>query len=763
LRPLADLFDSASISLSPDLSAAAGRPVLRVAGQPVDDCRVEQATHTLRFGPFRLIPSERVVLKDGEPITLTPKAFDLLVYMASHPGRLLSKDELLKAVWRDVVVEESNLSSNVFGIRRALGEDDDGKRYIETVPKRGYRFVPRVTVEHGGHAFPGGHPAEVATVQTPQPVRRFPAPVWVFAVIVIGVTLGALLTAALTRRTTSSVSVASPLRFQEPVWGRLAESRIFSVSPDGQQIALATEGTDGVLRFWVRSLSALAPMPVAGSEQFAIAPPVIWSPDSRAMAITGIGGLRRINLSGGPSQPLCAMTVPAVGGSWNRDGVILTGNPVGGILQCPASGGTAAAVTHVDPQQPEGHLFPSFLPDGRHYLYLRIARANPEHSGVYVSELGSAAEPGEPLIVTGFQATFVESVDDGPGVIVFARDGRLFGQRFSNESFTLLGAPTQLADRIGSYLDFAYFAASPTTLVYRAPEPPSQLKWFNRDGREIGRVGDPQHVAGLALAPSDDRALVARHAPQSVVAQDLWLFDLTSPMPARRLTFAPTLEFWPVWVGNDQFVYGAGGGPAGVYRQAIDGDPQLLFKTSGEGFPTSAVPTGDAFVFTTFRRPGDGADIWMWAAAGPPEGMPLVEREFDQTQAQLSPDGKWVAYVSNETGRNEVFLASFRFDRMKSRPLAHEGVPVSNSGGVAPRWRADGRELFYLASDGWVMSVRVDTTGAQPSAAERLFTVTSVGTEWGVTRDGRRFLFAVPTESSPPLNVVTGWQALIPH
>jgi DNA-binding winged helix-turn-helix (wHTH) protein/Tol biopolymer transport system component len=735
---------------------------LRVAGQPIDDCRVEQATHTLRFGPVRLIPFERIVLKDGEPVTLTPKAFDLLAYMASHPGRLLSKDELLRAVWPDVTVEESNLSYNVFAIRRALGEDDDGKRYIETVPKRGYRFVPHVTVDDANHAISGGHPAEGAGVQAPPSIRPFPTPVWVFAILAVGVTLGALLTGAL-RRTTSSVSGASPLRFQEPVWGRLAESRIFSVSPDGQQIALATEGTDGVLRFWVRALSSLAPMPVPGSEQFAIAPPVIWSPDSGAMAITGIGGLRRINLSGGPSQPLCAMTVPAVGGSWNRDGVILTGNPTGGILQCPASGGTAAAVTHVDPQQPEGHLFPSFLPDGRHYLYLRIARANPERSGVYVSELGSAVEPGEPLIVTGFQATFVESVDDGPGVIVFARDGRLFGQRFDDENLTLRGAPTLLADRIGSYLDFAYFAASATTLVYRAPEPPSQLTWFNREGREIGRVGDPQHVAGLALAPSDDRVLVARHAPQSVVAQDLWLFDLTSPTPPRRLTFAPTLEFWPVWVGNHQFVFGAGGGPAGVYRQAIDGDRQLLFKPNGEGFPTSAVPTGDAFAFTTFRRPGEGADIWIWAAAGPLEGTPLVEREFDQTQAQLSPDGKWIAYVSNETGRNEVFLASFQFDRMKGRALAPEGVPVSNSGGVAPRWRADGRELFYLAADGWVISVRVDTRGAQPSTAERLFTVASAGTEWGVTRDGNRFLFAVPTESSKPLNVMTGWQKLVPR
>ena len=169
-------------------------------------------------------------------------------------------------------------------------------------------------------------------------------------------------------------------------------------------------------------------------------------------------------------------------------------------------------------------------------------------------------------------------------MIVFARDGRLFGQRFDEKALRLLNAPTQLADHIGSYLDFAYFAASPRTLVYRAPEPPSQLTWFEKDGRVVERLGDPQHVAGLALAPSGNRVLFARHAPQSVVDQDLWLLDGAPPMPARRVTFAPTLEFWPVWAGNDRFVYGGGGGRAGVYRQAIGGERELLFKTgSGMG------------------------------------------------------------------------------------------------------------------------------------------------------------------------------------
>ena len=165
--------------------------------------------------------------------------------------------------------------------------------------------------------------------------------------------------------------------------------------------------------------------------------------------------------------------------------MILTGNPTGGILQCPASGGNRrrcdACRSATAGRPPVSFLPVRWSPLSVFACGTVQTRSTPASTS---SELGSAAEPGAPLIATGFQATFVASVDDSPGVIVFARDGRLFGQHFDDENLKLLGAPTQLADRIGSYLDFAYFAASPTTLVYRAPEPPSQLTWFSRDGRD---------------------------------------------------------------------------------------------------------------------------------------------------------------------------------------------------------------------------------------------------------------------------------------
>ena len=613
----------------------------------VDDSPVERSPRGFRFGPVTLIPAERLVLKDGRPVTLTPKAFDLLAFMAAHPGRLLTKDELMQAVWPDAIVEESNLSYNVFAIRKALGEGEDTERYVETVPKRGYRFFPQVVpFDDNGNGplkdqpqvpsddFVASNDSDrvgIEGVEVPLSTRlAHVAPArarwrpWIF--FASGLAIGALAAVLTLHPQQYRVSSERPLHFQEPVWGRLAESGVFSVSPDGRHVVLATAGPDGVMRFWARTMSALAPYPLAGSDVFTIAPPVIWSPDSRFLAITGERGLRRISLSGGTAQTICETNVPlpAVGGDWNRDGVILLGNPTGGIARCSEAGGGATLVTHPEPSTLEGHLMPSFLSDGRRFIYLRIVRSKPEQSGIYVGDLGSeSAGQGKRLIATGFPAQHVPSADEGPGFIVFAQDGALFAQRFDEVQLTLTGEPRRLADRIGSYLDWASFAVSPTTLVYRAPEPPFQLTWFDRQGRDVGHIGAPEHVAGLALSPDGGHAIVAKHAPQSVVDQDLWLYDLTRRANPTRQTSAPSLEFWPLWVTNDRFVYGLGGGDSGVYQQTVGGDGQLMFKTDQVAFPTSATGTDASCCSPPFETPREDLTSGRGQPRAPKAASPL--------------------------------------------------------------------------------------------------------------------------------------------
>jgi eukaryotic-like serine/threonine-protein kinase len=699
---------------------------------------VKRTGEILQFGPVTLIPEERVVLKSGKAVPLTPKAYDLLAFLASNPGRLLTKDELMQAVWPDTVVEEANLAYNVFAIRKALGDSEETERYIETVPKRGYRFIARVE-----------RAQDRATVT---PALRRP---WMF--VAAGVVLGAVGVAGLGRLGARPAPVVTLLQFQERAWGRPGAPALFFVSPDGRHLEVSTETADGIERVWIRTLSALSPRALPGTES-AFAPPVIWSPDSTMLAFDTVGSLRKVSLAGGAPQKVCDLAGTAVGGSWNRAGVIIVGNPFGGVLQCPAAGGVASPATFVDPSARETHVFPSFLSDGRRFIYLRVSRTTPEQSGVYLTELNAPVPGiGTRLITTGFAATYVLGANGGRGKVVFARDGALFAQELDEERLALRGEPLKLADSIGSYLDWPYFSASTTTLVYRAPDPPVQLSWFDRQGHDLGRVGSPQHVAGLALSPDGHRILVARHAPQSTADQDLWLHESHRE---RRMTSAPTLEFWPVWSSDDRFVYGSGGGGTGVYQQAVGADRQLVFDSGQFDMPTSVSADGKLTLFTTVRDPAMRTDVWVRAAEGPASaGVPLVRRAFDQGQAQFSPDARWVAYVSNESGRNEVFVAEFRVDPKTGQPTLGDSSPVSDGGGFAPRWRGDGRELFYLTADGSLMVVEVSSTkGFSAGPSTRLFAVPGAFPEWGVTRDGNRFLLAVPVEPPPPFTIIQGWQ-----
>jgi hypothetical protein len=511
-------------------------------------------------------------------------------------------------------------------------------------------------------------------------------------------------------------------------------------------------------------MNTLQPVPLPGTEVFAIIPPVVWSPDSRFVAFDPGYAVKKASLDGGAPQSVCEMPGTAVGGSWNSAGVILLGNAAGGLVRCPASGGGARAVTVADLSKGERHLFPSFLSDGRHFIYLRISRTNPETSGIYVGELGAdSTAVGNRLITTGFGAAFVAAAGPGPGAIVFARDEALFAQRFDEQRRELIGDPIRLAEGIGSYLDGAFFSVSPKTLVYRAPEPESRLTWYDREGKELGRVGSPARFSGLSLSPDGARALVTTHAPQGTVNSDLWLFDLRRTATPRRLTFGPALEFWPTWSANDRFVFGSAGGSSGVYQETLGGDRQLLFKTGGPELPTSSSPDGRILLYTTITGPATGGDVYVRIGQGASaSSQAFLRGARDQSDAQLSPDRRLVAYVSNEAGPNDVFVTAFRFDSATASVTAGESIRISEGGGFSPRWRRDGRELFYLTPDGSMMAVEIDAKGEfRAGAAKPLFKVPGVIPEWGVTEDAR-FLFAVPVSPPPPFNVVQDWQATLP-
>jgi Tol biopolymer transport system component len=223
------------------------------------------------------------------------------------------------------------------------------------------------------------------------------------------------------------------------------------------------------------------------------------------------------------------------------------------------------------------------------------------------------------------------------------------------------------------------------------------------------------------------------------------------------------LEFSPVWDGSDQLVFGTGGGPSGVYEMSVSGAerPRLLFQTGQTEFPTSVSRDSRFLLYRGMGTGRTGTDLWAYPLGRHRvvEPRPFLSREFDQEQGQFSPDGRWAAYVSNESGPREVFIASSSLDAATGFARAGSGEQLSKGGGTSPRWRGDGRELFYLASDGTVMSVDLSTArGFAAGAPTPLFRVAGVLPDWGVSPDGNRFLLAVPVRSPPPFDVVLNWQ-----
>jgi hypothetical protein len=216
------------------------------------------------------------------------------------------------------------------------------------------------------------------------------------------------------------------------------------------------------------------PFPLPGTDVFTILPPMFWSPDSQSVAFQSGGQIKIVRLSGGAPQAVCSMDGAAVGGCWNRDNLILLGNAAAGVLKCPASGGIPTPVT--TPAQSEIDLYPSFLSDGRRFLFLRVSRSRPEQSGIFIGDLNAPPDVrSDRLIATGFGAAFVPPVDSALGVIVFAQDGMLYAQHFDEQRLEQTGEPVCLADRVGSYLDGAFFSVSARTLVHRSPDPDFQL------------------------------------------------------------------------------------------------------------------------------------------------------------------------------------------------------------------------------------------------------------------------------------------------
>ena len=591
---------------------------------------------------------------------------------------------------------------------------------------------------------------------------------WAFAVLAV------LVAAALAfqRPRTTGTLTATAVRFQIPTGLNLAESQQFSLSPDGKRLVFAGAGADGVMRLWIRALDSLETRPLAGTDTDVVdlIPPMIWSPDSRFVAYDNRGQLKRLDVNGGAPQVICAPPGFAVGGTWNRDGVILIGNVRGGLARCPATGGAATIVTTLDvAREEEAHLLPTFLPDGRHFLYLAASRTKPENTAIYFDSIdgGTSPPPRQLVAATGLgPAQFAADPSDasGAGYLLYARGETLFAHRFDPAGGRVLGEAAQLVEHVSWYRDGSNFSTSANgTLVYRATSRPLVLTWFDRRGTALERVSQPGQFFNVALSPDGTHAAVSRENPQRQPDQDIWLMDLKGGA-SRRLTFDPSVDETPLWFPNSVDILFRQGQDFAVKR--IDGlsRERTIYASPRQKFPTDVSPDGGWVLFhEQTLDPVKKTDIFVVRSSGG-DAVPVVEGPLEQSQAVFSPDGRAIAYVSNESGVSELFVQPFS-PPGAAAPRGGGRVLVSNGGGTTPRWRGDGKELLYLAPDGALMASECVTTDApRCSAPHSLFKVPGVQSGWGVSRDGARFLFAVSSGTSEPepFSVILNWIATLP-
>src|SRR5262245_17298650 len=540
-----------------------------------------------------------------------------------------------------------------------------------------------------------------------------------------------------------------------------------AVSPDGRHLAF-TAATGAKVQLWARSLDSTEARALVGT-QGAIFP--FWSPDSHFIGFFADGRLKKIEVTGGLVQTLCeAPTIPS-GGAWSRAGVILFARAGSGLWRISATGGEVTQVTIPDGSRQEiDHQLPTFLPDGRHFLY-NIESGQKETRGIYLGSLEGNLKRRllDGVTVIKDMATVPVGDSSGAGWLLFGRDDALLAQPFDTSRLEFTGEPFPLSDKVGSYLvrvNYFTFSVSDNGVLVFDPSLKRrrrQYLWVDRRGRPIDSldvvVGNFNHM----LSPDDKRFIADRLDPQATL-QDLWQYDASGSNPL-RFTFDPANDFSPVWAPDgSHIVWGSSrdGAVGNLYQKAASGagEDTLLLKSDYHKHPTDWSRDGRFIIYRQID-PKTKLDVWGLPAPGSGEAkpLPLVRTEANEFGGTLSPDGRWLSYVSDVSGRFEVYVQSF--------PEGGGKRQVSTDGGSGPRWRRDGRELYYYAGDGKLMAAQVRSgasleLGAVVSLFEfRAGTIWDFFTPYAVTADGQRFLInaVVDTEQNAPLTAVVNWAA----
>jgi Tol biopolymer transport system component len=617
-------------------------------------------------------------------------------------------------------------------------------------PEKRWQAASDVCDELKWIAEGGSQVGLVAPVHHPENRERF---VWsvLVTLLIAALALGAV---AFLRHKPED---AQPVRFFVSTIGGLAgqgtttsgTTAPLAVSPDGRRIAFVSMGTNGRYLLWVRSLDTLTAQALEGTEG---ASSPFWSPDSRFLAFFAGGKLKKIEVSGG--QPITLTDAPDNrGGAWGRDGAIVfnPGNRTA-LKKVDASGGLATAATVLGEGE-QAHMRPSFLPDGRHFLYRAVTGS--AGGPIYLASLDSAQR--KLLLNADSQDVFYTE-----GHLLFLREAMLMAQSFDARHLLLRGDAFPIAEQIettGINPPYGVFSASENgVLAYQkgASSADSQLVWVDRSGKQLGVLGEPATYSDVELSPDGKRAAVSISDGKQ---RDIWLLDVARGLKT-RFTFDPANEELPIWSPDgSRLVYGSRRkGHLDLYQKSSSGAgaEELLLEDKLDKSPASWSPDGRFILYESFGGP-TGGDVFVLPLFGERKPYPLIQTQFNDIPSQFSPDGRWVAYFSNESGKYEVYVVPF--------PVLSGKWQISKAGGSDPRWSHNGAEIFYLAPDNKLMAVAVNGRGAsfETGAVKPLFEIRGARASFSydVPTDGQRFLISTaPDQSeSAPITVVLNWAA----
>jgi DNA-binding winged helix-turn-helix (wHTH) protein/Tol biopolymer transport system component len=693
----------------------------------------------IRFGVFEADLHVGELRKQGLKIRLQEQPFQVLAMLLERPGQVVTRDELQKKLWSaDTFVDfDRGLNKAINRLREALEDSAENPRFIETVPKRGYRFIAPVGADS---------PVGAATFEPPKPAM---APVreklaWGLALLLLAASV--FLAMAHFRSGPEPAPVLRSSLLPPP--NTSFQPYNFAISPDGTRLAFVAVDRDGKSTLWVRALSAAGAQQLNGTDGAAFP---FWSPDSRHIGFFAQRKLKALDIAGGMVRVLCDVA-SGHGGAWSRDGVIVFSPSVAGPLyRVDASGGAPVPATPIPHQgSAQEHCLPSFLPDGKHFLYYAFRSVDTDllRNGIYIGTLGSTD-------VKLLSSTMAGNVVFSSGRLFYVRDRSLVAQPFDPERLVTTGSLVSIAEQ---ELDAEWiFSLSGFTvsesgvLVFQSTaDSAARLAWFDPSGKEIGPLSegasrDPSFSPdGRFLAVSSDDAHNGRYC--------IRVYDLARGLSS-RLTEAGDMSR-PTWSRNGKEITYASAEGNVFYMYGIPADgsasPQLLRKGIFMA-PSDWSPDGH-LVFMTAER-GLLPFLAVYSAADQ-----SVTPFAPGAEAQFSPDGKWIAYIGQGgvAGGGGIVVQPF--------PGHGAHIQISDAGGAQPRWSRAGTELFYIAPDRKLMAVSFDPKKGTSSVPRivfqtRIIVPNLVSFQYDVAPDGRFLINSFPSSNSSPLTMITGWNA----